>query len=83
MTRYNYDHTNSRTLGEVVGIEYNSCCWKARVAYQSGLDSSLETTRGLYFQIELKGLGGTDTGVNSILEDSIVGFEDYENRDHF
>jgi LPS-assembly protein len=83
MARYNYDHTNTRILGEVFGIEYNSCCWKARVAYQSGLNSAFETERGIYFQIEMKGLGGTDTGVNSILENSIVGFEDYENRDHF
>jgi LPS-assembly protein len=62
---------------------YNSCCWKARLAYQKGLDSSLETDRGIYFQIEMKGLGGTDTGVSSVLEDSIVGFEEYEERDHF
>ncbi len=81
--RYNYDHTNTRTLGQVFGIEYNSCCWKARLAYQKGLDSSLETDRGIYFQIEMKGLGGTDTGVSSVLEDSIVGFEEYEERDHF
>jgi LPS-assembly protein len=83
MGRYNYDHTNTRTLGQVFGVEYNSCCWKARLAYQKGLDSSLETERGIYFQIEMKGLGGTDTGVNSVLEDSIVGFEEYEERDHF
>ena len=83
MGRYNFDLSNNRTLGEVFGIEYNSCCWKARVAYQSGLNSAFETERGIYFQIEMKGLGGTDTGVNSILEDSIVGFEEYENRDHF
>ncbi len=81
--RYNYDHTNTRTLGQVFGIEYNSCCWKARLAYQKGLDSSLETDRGIYFQLEMKGLGGTDTGVKSVLEDSIVGFEEYEERDHF
>lgn len=83
MARYNYDHTNSRTLGQVLGVEYNTCCWKFRLAYQSGLDSSLETERGIYFQFEMKGLGGTDTGVNSILKNSIVGFEDYEDRDHF
>lgn len=83
MGRYNYDHTNSRTLGEALGVEYNSCCWKVRVAYQSGLNSAFETERGLYFQIEMKGLGGTDTGVRSIMESSIVGFEDFEERDHF
>ena len=81
--RYNYDHTNNRNLGEVLGFEFNSCCWKTRVVYQSGLDTSGDTQSGLYFQIVLKGLGGADTGVNSILEDSIVSYEDYEERDHY
>ena len=79
--RYNYDYTNTRVLSEVYGMEYNSCCWKFRLVYQSGLDTDLTVERGLYFQFVLKGLGGADTGVRSVLNDSIVGFENYEDAD--
>lgn len=89
--RYNYDYTNNRALGTVAGFEYNSCCWKTRIVYQTGLSTSgdvenrinPETDRGIYFQFVMKGLGGADTGINSILRDSIVHYEDYDKRDEF
>ena len=91
VARHNYDFTNNRTLGSVAGFEYNSCCWVTRVVYQSGLSTSgdainrisPETERGIFFQIRLKGLGGADTGVESILKDSIFHYEDYYKRAEF
>lgn len=80
LARWNYDHTNSRSLEQVAGIEYNSCCWQARLLYQTGLDSNLDREYGLFFQIVLKGLGGTGNKVRGILEDAIVGFEEREKR---
>lgn len=90
--QFNYDFFHHRKLGDVYGVEYNSCCWKARLVYQSGLRNSttsvggtsfteFETEKGLYLQFVLKGLGGADTGVRSVLSDGIVGFDDYDDAD--
>jgi len=90
--QFNYDFFHKRKLGDVYGLEYNSCCWKTRLVYQSGLRNStttvngtsfteFETERGFYLQFVLKGLGGADTGVRSVLNDSIVGFDEYDDAD--
>ncbi|ROS01545.1 LPS-assembly protein [Sinobacterium caligoides] len=77
--RYNYDHTNNRSLEEIVGIEYNSCCWKTQLVYQEGIDGNNEREHGLYLYFQLKGLGGVDNGLD--LDDSIVGYKEREQDD--
>ena len=52
-----------------------------RAAREGRIDP--ETERGIFFQFRLKGLGGADTGVRSILRDSIFHWEDYDKRDDF
>ncbi|CAH0991477.1 LPS-assembly protein LptD [Sinobacterium norvegicum] len=77
--RYNYDHSNKRSLEEIAGIEYNSCCWKTQLVYQKGIDGNNEVEHGVYLHFQLKGLGGVGNGLD--LDDSIVGFEEREEHD--
>ncbi len=77
--RYNYDHTNNRVLEQIVGIEYNSCCWRTQLVFQKGVDGNNEQQEAVYLQFILKGLGGIANGLN--LDDSIVGFKEREEND--
>jgi LPS-assembly protein len=77
--RYNYDHSNKRSLEEIAGIEYNSCCWKTQLVYQKGIDGNNEVEHGVYLHFQLKGLGSVGNGLD--LNDSIVGFKEREDHD--
>ncbi|MEM9242890.1 MAG: LPS assembly protein LptD [Pseudomonadota bacterium] len=64
------------------GLQYNSCCWAARVvAYRGfrGFDTNFnpKLDSGVYFQIALNGLGslGNNNGLSSILSQNIAGYQ--------
>ncbi len=86
--RWNHDITNSRELEVFGGIEYNSCCWRASVVARRWLDRNdilglpeddLQYDEGIFFQFQLKGLGGTGARVDSILSDGIYGYQPEQN----
>lgn len=74
-----------RTLESLAGVQYDSCCWAARLAvrdyvnqstYLANTNDTIEEDRNLsiYFQIELKGLGTFGKKSDSLLETSIRGY---------
>lgn len=89
MARYNYDFTQAQELETFLGFEYNDCCYRVRLLARKWLDSNiasltdnqdLEHDQGIFFEIHFKGLGGSGAKVNSILEDSIRGYQERERR---
>lgn len=82
MAKFNYDHTNERELEQVAGLTYESCCWKTSILYQEGIDVNNEIDRGFYIEFQLKGLGGSGNKINSILSDSIQGYNERELYEH-
>lgn len=82
--RWGYDLEEDRSFDNIVGVEYESCCWRARVVNRRFLKESntepdvLEPTQGIYLQVELKGLGGVGGTVDSILEEGIAGYRERE-----
>ncbi|MEH6549168.1 MAG: LPS-assembly protein LptD [Pseudomonadales bacterium] len=81
VAKWNYDKTNDRDLEQLLGVEYNTCCWKVSLLYQEGIDGNNERENGVYFQVQLKGLGGTGEKVDGILRNSIVGYRERERYD--
>jgi LPS-assembly protein len=86
--RYNYDLTNSRDLETLFGFQYESCCWKMSIISRRWLDRNdyillpdedLEHDNGVFFQIQFKGLAGSGSKVESILQDGIYGYEPQSN----
>ena len=86
--RYNYDLTNSRDLETLFGLQYESCCWKMSIIGRRWLDRNdyillpdedLEHDNGVFFQIQFKGLAGSGSKVDSILQDGIYGYEPQSN----
>jgi len=82
--RWGFDLEQSRSFDNVIGFEYESCCWKARVVNRRYLkesndaDKIVEPSQGIYLQFELKGLGGLGGSVDSMLEEAISGYRERE-----
>jgi LPS-assembly protein len=88
VARWNHDFTNSRVLDAFAGFEYNSCCWRASLVARRSLDrkdeilipeEDLKLVNGVFFQIQFKGLAGSNGRVDSMLKNGIYGYGSQEN----
>ncbi|MFC6981034.1 LPS-assembly protein LptD [Microbulbifer taiwanensis] len=83
----NYDFTYNRELEYLVGVEYDSCCYRARLVWRRSLDNDLadvvdpedlEFDQGVYLELQLKGLAGLGTTVTRMLSQGIANFDQRE-----
>jgi LPS-assembly protein len=80
-----YDHTNGRDLEQLLGFEYNSCCYRARFAYKRFIDGGQLTgntnigyDEGIVMEFQFLGLGGTGKQFDNLFEDTIEGYEQWQ-----
>ena len=74
--RLDYDLSNDRVLEQLAGIEYNDCCLSSRLVARRYLTTdNTSYDDAVFFEFNLKGLGGISTGVNAILKENIYGYE--------
>jgi len=74
--RHNYSLLDKRALETLAGLEYQSCCWSARIVNRRYVNDDLgETRENLYIQFELKGLTSLGDGLESVLEHGILGYD--------
>ncbi|MCW8126886.1 LPS-assembly protein LptD [Microbulbifer halophilus] len=87
LARANYDVTFERELEYLAGVEYDSCCYRARLVWRRSLDNDLadvvtpeelEFDEGVYLEIQLKGLAGLGTTVTRMLSQGIANFDQRE-----
>lgn len=66
-----------KTLEQIAGIQYDSCCWSTRLVMRDYVNdvSDDERNKAIFIQVELKGLGSFGKKSDSLLERSIRGFE--------
>ena len=70
-----YSLKDSATINQFAGLEYRSCCWKARVVARKYVSSRTgETDSDVQLQLELNGLASLVPGVDAFLERSIRGY---------
>ena len=71
-----YSWSEERAIESLAGIEHgSSCCWRFRFLvrdYQT--DASQDNNLGFYMQLELRGFANIGDDIDSVLEDSIEGF---------
>jgi len=77
--RWQEDIENSETLEALLGVEYESCCWRVRLSARHWLDDTDNTDNAIYLQFFLKGLGGIGSGSGSYLND-IIGYQEREEQ---
>lgn len=78
VARWVYDLDNRRSPEALGGVEYESCCWRARVFGRRTLDIDagvLESVRSVLFEIELKGLGSLGEKISTELANDIPGYQ--------
>lgn len=74
--RWNYDLEEDQNLEILGGLEYDSCCWKARVVARRFVNSTArEFNTSIEVQLVLKGLTRIGSGLDEVLERGILGFE--------
>jgi LPS-assembly protein len=85
----NYSLEASTSVEDMIGIEYDSCCWKVRLLHLRYYDTKpgqnpdfnnpdLQREDSTQIQIVLKGMGGFGDRITRIMEDMIRGFRDVE-----
>lgn len=53
-----FDVRNDHIIENLVGVNYESCCWALRLSAKERYLSETETDRGIFLELVLKGLGG-------------------------
>ncbi|HET9122067.1 MAG TPA: LPS assembly protein LptD, partial [Acidiferrobacteraceae bacterium] len=68
-----YSLLSKANLESYYGIQYNSCCWAARVYFHRQLSPALQQVNSVMFQFELKGLARLGTPpINPLAEGAFV-----------
>jgi LPS-assembly protein len=83
-----YDFEDNRPVENLLGAEYQNCCWLVRMVYQRALEpddnsgsnntgtdnTGTDNNSAVLLEFQLKGLGGLGTAVTSVLKESIFGY---------
>lgn len=72
--RLNYSLRDSRLTDSLVGLEYDSGCWIARVVAERASTGRAEATTRLLLQLELVGLSRLGASPLQVLKDNIPGY---------
>lgn len=76
--RWNYSVRDARTLDAFAGLQYDSCCWAARVLARRYVTSiNGKYNNGIYFELVLKGLGNLGNSIGSYLQRTIPYYAPY------
>lgn len=76
VARWTYSMYDERTIEALGGVEYDACCWSARlVARRYLVTNSPELENAVYLQLTLKGLTSLGTKIDDFLERSILGYQ--------
>lgn len=78
VARWYYDIEGGRTLEALGGLEYQSCCWAARVVARHFVHNRQGDARdGIYLQLELRGLGTLGgSRAADVLDRGILGYSE-------
>ncbi|MEO7241976.1 MAG: LPS-assembly protein LptD [Variovorax sp.] len=73
--RLNYSLRDRRMTDAVLGLEYDGCCYVARVVYQQLSTGVTSATRRILFQIELVGLTSVGASPLRTLRQQVPGYQ--------
>ncbi|MCZ6664550.1 MAG: LPS assembly protein LptD, partial [Gammaproteobacteria bacterium] len=75
--RWNYSLQENRSLETIWGLEYESCCWGARLIGRRFLRNTQgEFENGFFMQVHFRGLGGFGQDATALLRRGIPGYVD-------
>lgn len=78
---WQYDLRNREIQEALAGLQYEACCWKIRLYQRQFLadpddisPGAQRERRAFFLEIELKGLAGLSSGVRSLLNNNVFGY---------
>jgi LPS-assembly protein len=72
---WNYSLDENTNIENVLGLEYESCCWAFRLAARQFItDDGEDTNTSYFFQLVLKGLAPVGQNVSEVLSEGIGGY---------
>ncbi len=81
VARWNYDLREKRNLELLAGVEYDTCCWKLRLAGRRYNQNTEEDyNNSIEVQLVLKGLGQIGSPIGELLERGIRGYDDRDDE---
>ena len=78
--RINYSLRDSKLIDGIIGFEYQSCCWVARVVAERLSTGRTEANTRLLFQLEFSGLSRVGVNPLQTLKDNISHYEMLRNE---
>jgi len=75
--RWNQALNTDRNLETLAGLEYEDCCWALRVVGRQYRDSpaDADAQNAVYVELELKGLTRLGSGLETLLQNAILGYQ--------
>jgi LPS-assembly protein len=73
--RVNYSLLDSRTVENIVGLEYAADCWITRLVMQTFALTAGESTRSIFVQLELNGLSRLGSNPLEALKRNVPGYQ--------
>ena len=74
--RWNYDIVSHLTLEDLIGFEYDTCCWDFQILHQHYVTPTGHFDNVFFFELQLKGLVNGGRHLENLLENGILGYSD-------
>lgn len=72
--RWNYSILDHQTIETMAGLQYNTCCWRFRIAQRRFVTFTGEGSSAIFFELQLKGLSSLGDRLSGLLHDDIFGY---------
>lgn len=93
IARANYDFNYNAELDAFLGFEYDDCCYRLRLMARRWVDFDLTSNflenvnsddydQGVFFEVQLKGVGNLGRRIGSLLDRAILGYSEREEAAH-
>ncbi|MGB0733753.1 MAG: LPS-assembly protein LptD, partial [Pontibacterium sp.] len=79
--RWHYDLESNENIERLVGLEYESCCWRVQTFVRDWLEDDDQFNQGVFLRFVLKGLGSIGTASEFL--DDVKGFTKREERNEY
>lgn len=74
LARWNHSILDGKNLETLAGLEYNAGCWAFRTVLHSFATTTTETSKSIFFQLELNGIGTIGSNPLDVLKRNIYGY---------
>ena len=77
IARWNYSIDANKTIEAIAGFEHKNCCWATRVvARRYVINEQGDVNNGIFFELQLNGLGAIGRNPRRLLKQSILGYSE-------